>query len=241
MLIAYFLAPVGLLGKSTLPTGIRDHLSALSSSSLLEPAYSLGSLGFSFGVSQNRLLKESKQDELIDTLDPSLTKAELQTVHIAKGFAYPINVGISVGQFKQKSIYSYGSQLQWTLFEGFRLPSFALRSGLHFLQGVKALRQESYQIAALIDYSLLPHFTPYIGFQRNWHHAELNQSDASLLNLANHYGSAGLEFDKNQSWQKDERIIGAKLKLPSIFLAISGEVHIGHRYQSLWLKFGLGT
>lgn len=233
------------LARQNLPEEIKDHLAALSTATFIEPAHSMGSLGFSIGLSRQQFIEKSKiQDRkpsLLSSLDPSLETASLQTVHVAKGFSYPINMGLAVGQLRERPVYSYTAQVQWTVFEGFRLPSIALRAAAGQLRGIPSLRKETLQLGAFADYSVMRFLTPYIGYQQSLHYVSLNHQDEHLLRLAESYKNGSGNFAPQQSWRNLDKIAGAKLRLPTYFLQLVGEVHVHDTYTTLWLKIGLGT
>lgn len=149
------------------------NLGGINSYSPLEPAYSHGAIGFSFGLGwQPRIFD---QDIFQNWGDPNqyqdIRQSTMINAYLIKGFSWPIDIGVSAGQIPATTIKRIGGHAQWTIYQGFRRPSLAGRFAFSRLSGFQSTELANSQASLVADYSFLRYFTLFAGLGLHYHQA----------------------------------------------------------------------
>lgn len=222
----------------------KDAIKAIASInhySPLEAAYSHGANGFSFGLGYTA--NPVKQNVAINELSSHLPEASLagplMTAYLVKGFDAPIDVGITASQISGSRFERIGAHAQWTVFEGFRMPSLALRGSYSRMSRAFQADSANVNISALADVSFLRYFTAYLGVGESFHRFKIHtfggqkavDSTLSLIETA----------QKGIEWQERSMFYGFAVKLIPPFVTATVETQsYGQGENRLVAKISLG-
>ncbi len=210
----------------TQETDLLNTLSAIARYSPLEGAYSHGSIGATFGVgthSYNDVPASSLQQHHMH-MDDSDDKQDMRASHmyIVKGLALPIDVGVSLGATQDDQISIVGGHIQWTVFEGFRVPAVAFRAAHKRLFGLNDAEVSATRVDVVVGTNLMNFLTVYgfTGMQRN---------DVTLNSAA--YFQYGLtaqpeNLDYRKVWLSKAHAIGIRALVIPPLLALTAELQL---------------
>ena len=216
-------------------------IAAINHYSPLEAAYSHGAAGFSFGLgySPNPITKELVSNDLSREIsDDSLNKPMI-TAYLVKGFDIPIDIGITASQIPGSRFEKLGAHAQWTVFEGFKLPSFALRGSYSRMSRAFQADAANVNISTLIDYSFLRYFTAYLGTGNSFHRFKMHgqyrgMTSARFLSLADS-AKQGLEWEERSSFYG----LAVKVLPPFVTATVETQVY-GRSEDRIVAKLSLG-
>lgn len=143
----------------------RASFSQISRFTPVEPAGSKGITGYSLGgglsiysISQ---LSNDQKERLNLSYDSE--RLILNQIYFNKGLFSPIDFGLSAAASANSEIQRFGGYLQWTLFEGFKLPALSVRGYYQNTYGIRGAALRSEGIEGLVAYSFFRYFTVYAG------------------------------------------------------------------------------
>lgn len=93
----------------------------------VDPAGSKGSqsLALGFGVA-SPMARGTSNDAREESVVPA--SGDVLRAYLTKGLPVPLDVGVMMGTSQGGEFQQIGTHLQWTMFEGFRLPALTLRA-----------------------------------------------------------------------------------------------------------------
>ncbi|SME87734.1 hypothetical protein [Pseudobacteriovorax antillogorgiicola] len=154
----------------------------------LEPAFSRGSLGLKVGIGlEEHQWREapSLNRQIYAQPNSETGRLELVNVYLHKGTPWPIDLGIVLSQAIDSEVSRLGSHLQWTFFEGFKLPSFGLRVAHSRIYGLNSTEVRSFQGDMVADYSIFSYFTLFAKYSLGQHKIDQNFETQPSLRLDN--------------------------------------------------------
>ncbi len=201
----------------------------------IEGAGSHGSYGthVGFGInryqsglsSRNYYYQYAMDDEkTISSKSVDLTKA-----YLIKGSLFPIDVGLVFGSDNTTSISQLGAHIQWTFFEGLKIPALAVRGHYSALLGLTDTRFSSYGADFLVSYGVLRYFNLYLGVGGQYSHLEITVADTDKTALA---PSGQASIHKSDRISSYGTIAGIKANIVPALLSLSGEYQMSEEQQS---------
>jgi hypothetical protein len=100
----------------------KDRWTKVNQYSPLEGYYSQGSFGWHLGMGAISVADYSHRDAALEEKDTVVPR-----LFINKGTAWPVDLGLAASYLEQSKSWQYGGHIQWTIFEGFQIPSLAVR------------------------------------------------------------------------------------------------------------------
>lgn len=213
-------------------------LGQINTYSPMEAAHSLGSIGFSFGLGwQSRIFDHGALSQWGNPEEFEQLKGEaLVNAYLTKGFRWPFDFGVVASQVPGTTIQRVGGHLQYTLFQGFRLPSLASRFSFTRLSGFQQTALASSQLGLVADYSFLRYFTLFTSYNALFHRATYYNYIANW-SLAEELSPAR----QSDTWWDQHHSFGLKVKLFSPYLSFTAEHQQIQSGQKQWLgKFSIG-
>lgn len=168
--------------------GSNDEVMSINHYSNLDPAYSAGSLGLKLGVAYENI--EWNQDpianrQVYQSLDRSSGNIEFIKLQLSKGTRWPIDFSIQASQGLDSDISKVGGQAQWTILQGFKIPSLAVRAGAMKTFGLRSTELSGYHAGVIVDYSAFSYFTLFYSIESQYHHLKVSRKDEPLqLNIS---------------------------------------------------------
>lgn len=210
-------------------------LALINHPSSIEPAFSKGSQGFSFGLGlpiarfENSEL-ENWGDQKSTTLPDRFIEA-----YFVKGLSWPIDIGMSLAQSTNTNTKKLAGYINWTVYQDFRLPSLAIRYAYSTLNSFRETDMNSHGFQLLADFSFLRYFTIYSTMGIDIHQAKFKTRATNW---------ALLEFDSiteaQQSWSESFSGVGFQLRPPYISIAFEWkEFSDGDQLLLAKLSFGI--
>ncbi|MFW7377865.1 MAG: hypothetical protein ACOH5I_03535 [Oligoflexus sp.] len=218
---------------------ILDQLGKINTYSPLEPAFSRGAIGFTFGLGwQPRIFDDANLQQWGNPAEyQDIRQETMINAYLVKGFSWPINIGVSAGQIPATTIKRLGGHAQWTMFQGFKLPSLAARFAFNRLSGFQATELASSQASLLTDYSFLRYFTIFIGYSLQYHQASYRDHIPGW-NISRMSQSS--QIVKN--WWDQHQIIGINIRFLPPYFQLTVEHQRFQENQEQWLgklSFGI--
>jgi hypothetical protein len=215
-------------------------LGRINSYTPLEAAHSHGEIGFSFGLGiQPRLFDRPNLKDITSHYgDSEKYDRTLVNAYLVKGFRWPIDFGVSTGQIPGSSVKRLGAHLQWTAFEGFRLPSLATRLAFSRLSGYAKTELASSEASLLADYAIFSYLTFYVGVSTLFHHASYHP-DMSSLAMQNEFSRPPRQ---TRQWWSRRRFSGLVIQLLPPYFKVTAEYQRYEEDRENWmgkLSFGL--
>jgi len=218
---------------------VLSSLGSINSYSPLEPAYSHGAIGFSFGLGwQPRIFDQSVYQNWGDPSEyQDIRRATMVTAYLVKGFSWPIDVGVSAGQIPATTIKRIGGHAQWTIFQGFRRPSLAGRLAFSRLSGFQSTELANSQASLVADYSFFRYFTLFAGVGMHYHRAAY-QNFVPSWNISQMANSTRVV----QNWWDQHQSIGLIIRFLPPHFVVTAEHQKFHSGNEQWLgkiSFGI--
>lgn len=188
--------------RNASPEGLQSHvddyldfLASANEFSPLEGAGSHGSIGIGLGLGASTHQVPEHRDVIDDQLrnpddvsgntpNSRTTQVTVPRLFIHKGLPIPIDVGISVGQITSTNATTAGGYAQWTVFEGFALPAFAVRAKYSRLMGLPSTEYSTVSGEAVASYGLFRIFNIYGSYGRSQSVSSIQTGGASGTSLA---------------------------------------------------------
>jgi hypothetical protein len=216
-------------------------IAAINHYSPLEGAYSHGAAGFSFGLGylSNPIAKELGDNDLTSEVSGESLNGPMITAYLVKGFDIPIDIGITASQIPGSSFEKLGAHAQWTVIEGFKLPSIAVRGSYSRMSRAFQADAANINVSALVDYSFLRYFTTYAGTGTTFHRFKMHDQDrelasARVLSLVES-AKQGLEWEERSSFYG----LAVKVMPPFVTATVERQVY-GQSEDRIVAKLSLG-
>jgi hypothetical protein len=152
----------------------KNYAATLTESSPLEGAGSHGSIGVGLGLglsrhqtpSNNKLVEEQLQprEDFNSKSRPNNETQDYTSIrrfYFYKGLPWPIDLGGSIGSIIGTSATTASGYAQWTMYEAFQMPAFALRAKHARLMGLPSAEVQSSTLEAVASLGLLRIFNIY--------------------------------------------------------------------------------
>lgn len=181
--VACILFPEVLIAKQSKGN---ETILALNHYTALQPAYTSGSLGMRVAVGYEKFAWDSSPKVNRQVyIDPETDngQTEFLTVLVNKGTRWPIDFSAQASQALGTDITKVGAHLQWSLFQGFKLPTIALRASGNRTWGLRSTEISGTSASAVIDYSLFSYFTAFYNLGWQSHQMKINYDSKPSFQL----------------------------------------------------------
>ncbi len=159
--ILYILTFLGIASPNLAAPALQPLL-ALNHYNPLEPAYSRGAMAFNMGIGFEELQWSANpiaNHQLHLGSEKNSASISLYNAFLNLGTRWPVDFGLIFSQIGQNSGTRLGGHIQWTIYQGFRLPSIAIRAHGSQIMGLDSIAVEGLGASLAMDYSLLRYFT----------------------------------------------------------------------------------
>lgn len=202
----------------------------------LEPAYARGSMAFHLGLGYEALpWDDSPLVGYQLNLGPEKDSGSVHIVNafINLGTRWPIDFGILASKVGESSGKRLGGHVQWTFFQGFRLPSLAWRLYASQLRGLESLELHGLGTSLIMDYTILRYFNfvASVSAQKDTAYYEISTNPSFQLGAEN----------TTQTFISITKAIGLSISLiPGRFELSVYEEHYQERPKRYLGKISLG-
>lgn len=155
-----------------------ESLSSANYVSSLDGARSLGSLGSNFGLTYQQFVLPGDNLFVSGNFDkPVKEKIMLPGIIAAKGFSWPVNVGVGLSYLDKPALTKTFAYIQWTALEGFQTPALAFQVSHSQLSGLDTNEIRSTAGSAHLSYAPLYPFTIFASYGVARHEAVLTNAE----------------------------------------------------------------
>jgi hypothetical protein len=198
----------------------------------VDPAGSKGSQSLTLSISS--LVSSKKPEEQVDSA-PRGKDDPMVRLHVSKGFPLPLDVGLILGSISDGQAQQAGGHVQWTIYEGFRMPALSLRGTLMrtYLRSANDEKSESNLLPSSVEglqslKSLSAGDTRTLEFAGSW----------GLFGILTPYAGAGwITMDGTGSFN---RMVGLEIQLAPPFARASIEARQAFSSSVVAAKISLG-
>lgn len=145
-----------------------------------EGFHSKGSYGLHLGIGAVAPIPDQKDDsqEFTEIEQPK------PRIFIGKGTAWPVDLGASLSVLEGKKAMQGGVHMQWTVFEGFQLPSIAFRASRSMLSNYHEVKELTTDAAEFgISYGIIRYVILSASVSEQWEKGKTQAKDEFLTLL----------------------------------------------------------
>jgi hypothetical protein len=194
----------------------------ISQPSTLEGAHSHGQIGGTIGIGIRRPSSTIDAEERSSPADAASMDA-LQ-IHVVKGLSGSVDLGFSFSHVQSTGGNALAAYLQWTLFEGFQMPSIAVRGGVSKTFGYEYVDISGAAAEVLAGYDLFQFLGFYLGFGASSNVAGVDIMDnGSRFSLVRSSEMVVETVRAKTDWNGQHYLIGLTIKPWPPFLALGLE------------------
>lgn len=207
-----------------------DFLARVNQFSPLEHAGSHGTVGIGLGVGIANYEAPRSSDamsehwrgtsQVVSQGDSSPDRIYIPRAYLHKGLPLSLDGGFGVGQDPSTNAMLYSGYLQWTVYEGFAMPAFALRGSASRLIGLATTDASSLVGEVLASYGFLRLFTVYgsLGFGRHQAIVRSGQGYGTVMALSDDASGEAQKVMLRRS-----KSLGLQIQLVPPFITVAFE------------------
>lgn len=203
-------------------------LGGINSYNLLEGAGSHGSLGIHLGIG-TKIVKINNNSNLVQqNLFPHNPSSQspnslfIPNLVLIKGLWIPVNVGLSYAKSAKMDFEQWSGFVQWSFFERFRWPSFALQAAYTRLFGLENSQINTFKSSLIGSFAFFRFFTVFAEYGLLYHMASVtpSQKTEGMFLIAKNQSLSSVE----ENWAAKYYSYGLKMTLIPTLVTAAFEI-----------------
>jgi hypothetical protein len=154
---------------------------------------------------------------------------------LTKGLPYNFNLGVSLGHLHGTTVRKISGFAQWTIFEGFRLPAFAVKGAYSHLSGLTTSTIRSNSLSLNASYSFLNYFTVFASTGIAAHTVETETSDAISIAI-----TSTNDFERHETFANNFYSLGCKVVVWAPYTSLAMESYHANGSRMILAKLTVG-
>jgi hypothetical protein len=202
----------------------------------MDGAYSYGDIGSSVGLLVQSLTPQMNNAWFAENLPRhNQENFYLPSLMLTKGLPYNFNMGISLGHLHDTTVRKVSGFAQWTIFEGFRLPAFAVKGTYSQLSGLTTSTIRSNSLSLNASYSFLNYFTVFASTGIVTHTVETETSDAISIAI-----TSTNDFESHDRFANNFYSLGCKVVVWAPYTSLALESYHANDSRMILGKLTVG-